>query len=47
MYAIHRILVAIKDPRAESHPSVAKAAAIAAALDAELRLFPRNRRAGL
>jgi universal stress protein E len=39
MYAIHHILVAIKDPRAKSHPSVAKAAAIAAALDAKLRLF--------
>jgi universal stress protein E len=32
-------LVAIKDPRVESHPSVAKAAAIAAALDAPLQLF--------
>ena len=39
MYPIHRILVAIKDPRAASHPSVAKAAAIAAALDAPLQLF--------
>jgi universal stress protein E len=39
MYPIHRILVAIKDPRAKSHPSVEKAAAIAAPLDAEVRLF--------
>jgi universal stress protein E len=39
MYPIHRILVAIKDPRAASHPSVAKAVAIAAALDAQLQLF--------
>jgi universal stress protein E len=39
MYAIHNILVAIKDPRAKSHPAVAKAAAIAAALDAKLQLF--------
>jgi universal stress protein E len=39
MYPIHRILVAIKDPRAKSHPAVAKAAAIAAALDAKLQLF--------
>jgi universal stress protein E len=39
MYPIHSILVAIKDPRAKSHPSVAKAAAIAAALDAQLQLF--------
>jgi universal stress protein E len=39
MYPIHSILVAIKDPRAQSHPSVAKAAAIAAALDAQLQLF--------
>ena len=29
MYAIHHILVAIKDPRAKSHPAIAKAAAIA------------------
>jgi universal stress protein E len=39
MYAIHHILVAIKDPRAKSHPAVAKAAAIALALDAKLQLF--------
>lgn len=39
MYAIHHILVAIKDPRAKSHPAVAKAAAIATALDAKLLLF--------
>lgn len=39
MYAIHHILVAIKDPRAKSHPAVTKAAAIAAALDAQLLLF--------
>jgi universal stress protein E len=39
MYPIHRILVGIKDPRARSHPSVDKAAAIAAALDADLQLF--------
>jgi universal stress protein E len=39
MYPIHNILVAIKDPRARSHPAVAKAAAIAAALDARIQLF--------
>ena len=39
MYPIHRILVAIKDPQAKSHPAVVKAAAIAAALDAQLQLF--------
>jgi universal stress protein E len=39
MYPIHRILVAIKDPRAASHPSVGKAVAIAAALDAQVQLF--------
>lgn len=39
MYAIHHILVAIKDPRAKLHPAVAKAAVIAAALDAKLLLF--------
>jgi universal stress protein E len=39
MYPIHHILVAIKDPRAASHPSVDKAAVIAAALDAQLQLF--------
>ena len=39
MYPIHRILVAIKDPRAKSQPSVVKAAAIAVALDAQLQLF--------
>jgi universal stress protein E len=39
MYPIHHILVAIKEPRAKSHPAVAKAAAIAAALDAKLQLF--------
>ncbi|HTB69148.1 MAG TPA: universal stress protein [Steroidobacteraceae bacterium] len=39
MYAIHHILVAIKDPRAKSHPAVTKAAAIASALDAKLQLF--------
>jgi universal stress protein E len=39
MYAIHHILVAVKNPGAKSHPAVAKAAAIAAALDAKLQLF--------
>jgi universal stress protein E len=39
MYPIHHILVAIKDPRATSHPAVAKAAEIALALDAKLQLF--------
>ena len=39
MYPIHNILVAIKDPRAASHPAVAKSAAIAAALDAQIQLF--------
>lgn len=39
MYPIHHILVAIKDPRAKSFPAVEKAAAIATALDAKLRLF--------
>jgi universal stress protein E len=39
MYAIHNILVAIKDPQAKSHPAVTKAAAIAHALDAQLQLF--------
>jgi universal stress protein E len=39
MFPIHHILVAIKDPGARSHPAVAKAAAIAKALDAKLQLF--------
>ena len=39
MFPIHHILVAIKDPAAKSQPGVAKAAAIAAALDAKLQLF--------
>jgi universal stress protein E len=39
MYAIHHILVAIKDPRAKSQATLAKAAVLAAALDAPLRLF--------
>ena len=39
MYPIHHILVAIKHPGAKSHPAVAKAATIAAALDAKLQLF--------
>jgi universal stress protein E len=39
MYSIHHILVAIKDPRALSQPAVAKAVAIATALDAQLQLF--------
>jgi universal stress protein E len=39
MYPIHHILVAIKELRGKSHPAVAKAAAIAAALDAKLQLF--------
>lgn len=39
MYPIHNILVSIKDPQATSHPAVAKAAAIAATLDAQLQLF--------
>jgi universal stress protein E len=39
MYAIHRILVAVKDPRARTHPAIAKAAQLARALDAEVCLF--------
>jgi universal stress protein E len=39
MYPIHHILVAVKDPRAKSHPAIAKAAALATALDAKLQLF--------
>jgi universal stress protein E len=39
MFPIHHILVAIKEPRAKSHPAVAKAAAIAVALDAKVQLF--------
>lgn len=39
MYPIHNILVSIKDPQAKSHPAVAKAAAIATRLDAQLQLF--------
>jgi universal stress protein E len=39
MYAIHRILVAVKDPRARTHPAIAKAAQLAHALDAEVCLF--------
>jgi len=39
MYPIHHILVAIKDPRAKSFPAIEKAAMIATALDAKLRLF--------
>jgi nucleotide-binding universal stress UspA family protein len=39
MYAIHRILVAIKDPRVRTHPAIAKAAQLARALDAEVCLF--------
>jgi universal stress protein E len=39
MNAIHRILVAIKDPRARQFPAVAKAAQLARALDAEVCLF--------
>jgi len=39
MHAIHRILVAIKDPRAKSLHTVAKAAQLARALNASLRIF--------
>jgi hypothetical protein len=39
VYAIHRILVAIKDPRARAIPAIAKAAQLARALGAEVRLF--------
>jgi universal stress protein E len=39
MYAIHRILVAIKDPRARSHAAINKAARLAHALGAEVQLF--------
>ncbi|HEX5460933.1 MAG TPA: universal stress protein [Steroidobacteraceae bacterium] len=39
MSAIRRILVAVKDPRAGSLPAVTKAAQLAHALNAELRLF--------
>lgn len=39
MYAIHRIVVAIKDTRARTHPAIAKAAQLAHALDAEVCLF--------
>ncbi len=39
MYPIHRILVAIKDPRAKSHAALNKALQLAHALGAEVRLF--------
>jgi nucleotide-binding universal stress UspA family protein len=39
VYAIHRILVAIKDPRARAIPAIAKAAQLARALGAEVCLF--------
>jgi universal stress protein E len=39
MYPIHRILVAVKDPDAKATPAVAKAAQLARALGAEIRLF--------
>jgi universal stress protein E len=39
MYPIHRILVAIKDPRARQFPAMGKAAQLARALDAEVCLF--------
>ena len=39
MYAIHRILVAIKDPRARHAPALAKSAQLAHALGAEVCLF--------
>ncbi len=39
MYPIHRILVAIKDPRAKQFPAVEKAGQLARALDAEVCLF--------
>ncbi len=39
MYAIHHILVAIKDPGAKLHPAVANAAVIAVALNVKLLLF--------
>ena len=39
MYPINRILVAVKDPDAKARPAIAKAAQLAKALDAEIRLF--------
>ena len=39
MYPINRILVAVKDPEAKAFPAIAKAAQLAKALDAEIRLF--------
>ena len=39
MYPIHRILVAVKDPRARSLPAVRKAAQLARALGAQVQLF--------
>jgi universal stress protein E len=39
MYPIHRILVAIKEPRARQFPALEKAAQLARALDANLCLF--------
>jgi len=39
MYPIHRILVAIKDPRARSHAALDKTALLARALGAEVCLF--------
>jgi universal stress protein E len=39
MRPIHRILLAIKDPRAKSHAALAKTAQLARALGAEVRLF--------
>jgi len=39
MYPIHRILVAIKDPRAKQFPAIEKAVQLARALNAEVCLF--------
>lgn len=39
MFAIHRILLAIKDPRARSHAALEKTAQLALGLGAEVRLF--------
>lgn len=39
MYAINRILLAVKDPQAKSHAALEKAAQLARALGAELQLF--------
>ncbi len=39
MYAIHRILLAVKDPRARSHVAIDKTGQLALGLGAEVRLF--------